>query len=224
MMSRPEIDRKEIFRYLGYGSHEADQETKRLVETCIEELDRAADVRMLMREFPLKISKDGVIDGGCFHTDSKNLLKNLGGCGQVLVMAVTLGPGVDRLLNRYGKLFVAKAVVMQAAAAAMIEAYCNEFCSNWRREYEEKGLYLRPRFSPGYGDFPLSCQQSVLDGLEAGKRIGIILTDGGLMMPSKSVTAVIGVSRIKGFCHVEGCEACQKTDCAYRREGSDGNT
>ena len=107
-------------------------------------------------------------------------------------MAGTVGSEVDRLLARYGKLSVAKAVVMQAAAAAMVEAYCNELNAMWKKEYLEKGLYLRPRFSPGYGDFPLSAQKQILDGLEAGKRIGITLTEGFLMLPSKSVTAVIG--------------------------------
>lgn len=212
-----EIDRKEVYRYLGYGTHPVDEETRKLAETCIEELDRAADYKVLMREFPLTIAEDGLIDGGCFRTKSKNLSKNLGGCGQVLVMAVTLGAGVDRLLARYGRLSVAKAVVMQAAAAAMVEAWCNEVCTGWKQDYETKGLYLRPRFSPGYGDFSLSCQEQILNGLEAGKRIGITLTEGGLMMPSKSVTAVIGVSPHKEFCHVEGCEACTKTDCLYRR-------
>lgn len=223
-MIRPEVNRKEVFRYLGYGSHEPDEGTAKLVEECISELSQAADVKVLKREFPLSVSENGVIDGGCFVTDSKKLLRNLGGCGRVLVMAVTLGAEADRLLARYGKLFVAKAVVMQAAAAAMIEAYCNEFCAEWREEYEKKELYLRPRFSPGYGDFPLSCQKRILDSLEAGKRIGITLTDGGLMMPSKSVTAVMGISRIRGFCHVEGCEVCEKKDCVYRRESQDGNT
>lgn len=217
-MNRPEISRKEIFRYLGYGGHEPDAQTERLADECVEELERVADIRILKREFPLTIREDGIIDGGCFVTDSKNLLKNLGGCGRVLVMAVTLGPEVDRRLARYGKLSMAKAVVMQAAAASMIEACCNQICLAWREEYEKQGSFLRPRFSPGYGDFPLTCQQGILDGLEAGKRIGITLTDGGLMMPSKSVTAVIGISRIPGTCEVEGCEACGKKDCIYRRE------
>ena len=106
---------------------------------------------------------------------------------------------------------------MQAAAAAMVEAYCNELNAMWKKEYLEKGLYLRPRFSPGYGDFPLSVQKQILDGLEAGKRIGITLTEGYLMMPSKSVTAVIGVSRTPAACVIEGCEACGKKDCAFRR-------
>lgn len=212
-----EIDRKETIRYLGYGANEADEAVLALIGECERELEETAQCRSLMREFPLVLGADGSIDGGCFRTVSRNLSRNLGGCKSVLVMAATLGSGVDRLLARYGKLHVAKAVVMQAAAAAMIEAYCNELCLGWKKQYEEKGLYLRPRFSPGYGDFPLACQRDILGGLEAAKRIGITLTDSFLMQPSKSVTAVIGVSANREFCAVEGCEACGKTDCAYRR-------
>lgn len=212
-----EIDRREVFRYLGYRGREADLETKRLVEECIAELSEAAEVRVIMREFPLVIAEDGTIDCGCFQTNSKNLLKNLGGCSQVLLMAVTLGIGVDRLIVKYEKLQISKAVVMQAAAAALIEAYCNELCLGWKAEHAMRGLYLRPRYSPGYGDFSLSCQRAVLDGLDAGKRIGIRLTDGGLMVPTKSVTAVIGVSAVDEACSVEGCEACGNLECAFRR-------
>lgn len=212
-----ETDRREIYRYLGYGIHPVDEETRRLVETCMEELEQAEAHRAVMREFPLNITGDGFIDGGCFRTRSRNLLKNLSGCDRVLVMAVTLGASVDRLLLRYGKLSVARAVVMQAAASAMVEAWCNEVCTEWKQEYEARGLYLRPRFSPGYGDFSLSCQEQILNGLEAGKRLGITLTEGGLMMPTKSVTAVIGVSAHRELCPVEGCEVCTKSDCLYRR-------
>ena len=66
-------------------------------------------------------------------------------------------------------------------------------------------------------DFPLECQGALLGALEAGKRIGITLTDSLLMAPVKSVTAVIGMSRIRRDCTVKGCEVCEKTDCAYRR-------
>ena len=112
---------------------------------------------------------------------------------------------------------MSKAVILQAAAAAMLEDYCDEVNEQIRRDYESRGLYLRPRFSPGYGDFPLSCQPQLLGCLEAGKRIGITLTDSYLMAPSKSVTAVIGVSPLSRTCTVKGCEACGKTDCTYRR-------
>lgn len=220
-MMEDRIRRSEVFRYLGYGSQTPDEEIKKLAEECIKEILEAAEERICVREFPLTV-RGGILDCGCFRTVSRSLSRSLGGCARVLVMAATLGPAADRLLLKYGKLFMAKAVVMQAAAAALIEEVCDRNFEAWRREYEEKGLYLRPRFSPGYGDFPLSVQKELLGGLEAGKRLGITLTDGGLMMPSKSVTAVIGISPVKGFCRTEGCEACEKKNCPYRRGPGQG--
>jgi cobalamin-dependent methionine synthase I len=99
----------------------------------------------------------------------------------------------------------------------MLETYCDQQNEKLKQEYLERGLYLRPRFSPGYGDFPLECQTALAGALELNKRIGITLTDSLLMAPSKSVTAVIGISNIPRTCTVHGCEACAKTDCAYRR-------
>lgn len=215
------IDRKEIYRYLGYRGQEADEATKQLVEVCVKELLAVAEPRYLKQEYPLRVLDDGVLDFGCFQTNSKNLMKNLGGCGQVLLMAVTLGLGVDRLLLKYGKLQVAKAVVFQAAAAAMIESYCNRLCLEWKKEYKELGLYLRPRYSPGYGDFSLAFQKPILEELDAGRQIGITLTDGCLMVPTKSVTAVIGMSEVEHSCQIEGCEACGNITCLYRRASAE---
>lgn len=211
------IDRREVLRYLGYKGRGADRIVEEMVEQCILELGREARCCHLYREFPLKLREDGQIDGGCFQTRSLNLSKNLKDCDQVIVFAATLGLGVDHLIQKYTRLLMSRAVIMQAAAAAMIEEYCDQACTQLRARYEEENLYLRPRFSPGYGDFSLDCQEALLNACEAGKRIGIKLTDSLLMMPSKSVTAVMGVSSKPYRCRVKGCEACGKKDCAYRR-------
>ena len=212
-----EIEKKEVLRYLGYKGQDADPETEALIRSCGEELTAAVKPRFLVREYPLRLGEDGIVDGTCFRTVSRNLSKNLTGCDRILLMAATLGTGVDRLLSRYGKYKVSRAVILQAAAASLIESFCDELCGRWKEEYEAQGLYLRPRFSPGYGDFSIACQEPVLNALEAGKRIGITLTDGFLMLPSKSVTAVIGLGRQPLICELKGCEVCGKTDCAYRR-------
>lgn len=213
-----DIDRREVFRYLGYRGEQADGQVNELVESCIEELCAAAEPKHLIREYSLKLLPDNWIDGSCFQVKSKNLSRNLAGCEGIILFAATLGTGADYLIQRYNKLSVSRAVVMQAAGAAMIEAYCNETCKELCKDYKRRNLYLRPRFSPGYGDFPLECQPQILDALEAGKRIGIKLSEGYLMLPSKSVTAVMGISSRPVACQVEGCEACGKTDCAFRRE------
>lgn len=113
---------------------------------------------------------------------------------------------------------MSRAVVLQACAAARIESYCNEINDKLKAEAAEEGLYLRPRFSPGYGDLPLSCQPDFCRVLEAEKTVGITLTESFLMMPSKSVTAVIGVSKIAAGCVKEGCEVCSNKNCLCRRD------
>ncbi len=211
-----DIDYRETLRYLGYKNQAADAAVLALVSQCWEELDRTVSPRSFWREYPLTVAGDE-IDAWIFQTRSSALGRNLKGCEQILVFAASLGAGVDLLIQRYEKLQMSKAVVMQAAAAAYLEKYCDRVNEELRQRFEADGWYLRPRFSPGYGDFSLKCQTAIVAALEAGKRVGITLTDSLLMAPSKSVTAVIGVGRTPLACEVKGCEACGKTDCAFRR-------
>ena len=209
---------KDTFRYLGYGSSQADEQTLKLAEECWEELERTAVKRSCFREYPLSFPEDGRMDLGCFQVASRALFKNLEHCQAVVLFAATLGTGPDILIRKYSRLQMSRAVVMHAAAAAMLEDYCDRINEEIRENYEKQGYYLRPRFSPGYGDFPLDCQPALLAGLDAGKRIGITLTDSLLMAPSKSVTAVMGVASVRSDCIIEGCESCGRADCRYRRD------
>lgn len=208
---------RELLRYLGCKNGTVpDENTKVLIDQCKQELEQAASPRVTWREYLLSI-QDHVIDMTCFQTRSKSLERNLKDCEQILLFAATLGSQVDVLLHRYNMIQMSKAVVMQAASVAMLETFCDEENQKLKEAYQEKGWYLRPRFSPGYGDFPLECQRQIAPALELSKRIGVTLTDSLLMAPSKSVTAVIGLSRLPRNCTVQGCEVCAKRDCAYRR-------
>ncbi len=208
---------REILRYLGHRGQEIPENVETLMAECKRELEQAASARSVWKEYPLKIAGH-VLDMAFVQTKSENLEKNLKDCERVLVFGATLGSGVDLLLRRYSRIQMSRAVILQAAAAAMLETYCDWKNEALQREYREKGWYMRPRFSPGYGDFPLECQRGIGEALELNKRIGVTLTDSLLMAPSKSVTAVMGLSRKPSVCSVQGCEACGKTDCVYRRQ------
>lgn len=211
------INENEIRRYLGYGRNPADEPVSVLITQCIRELEQAASPRFLYRIFPLTLRENNLIDMGFIQVTSQNLSKNLRDCSQIAVMAATLGVEPDRLINRYSRTDIAKGVVMQAAAAAMIEAWCRECQEEIRKEAGKMGLFLRPRFSPGYGDFPLESQKAIIQTLQAPKKIGLTVTDSLLMAPMKSVTAVIGLSKKNSACQEEGCEVCEKKNCIYRR-------
>ena len=105
---------------------------------------------------------------------------------------------------------MARAVILQSCAAAMLEEYCDERQKKIAAELEEEHLYLRPRFSPGYGDFDICYQEPVVRMLNCAKTIGLTLTDSFMMTPTKSVTAVIGISTQKDRCPISGCEVCTK--------------
>ena len=70
----------------------------------------------------------------------------------------------------------------------------------------------------GYGDFDIQYQKPLMQMLDCAKTIGLTMTDSFMMTPTKSVTAVIGMSRIKERCPIQGCEICEKKDCEYRRD------
>lgn len=211
--------RKEIGRYLGYKNSPPDERTEALIESCMEELSDHISPRFFSREYPLVILEDGTLDFSCFQVKSESLRRNLEGCSKAVLFGATLGAEVDYLIRRFTVLDMSRAVIIQAAAAAMIESFCNLENERLDREYRKKGYFLRPRFSPGYGDFSLEYQRRFFEALELEKRAGITLTDSLLMMPSKSVTALIGMSRETfptARAEERRCGFCEKRDCLYR--------
>ncbi len=111
------------------------------------------------------------------------------------------------------------AVILDACGSAWVEAGCDEA----ERELKERlsPRYLTDRFSPGYGDLPLAVQPAMLGALNAERRLGVHLTESLLMTPSKSVTAVLGVSDEPQPARVRGCGYCaMRETCDYRKGGT----
>ena len=220
-------DKKEIYRYLGYRGSEPDPNVAAAVDQCLDQLQSAVTPRYVFRKFEVEhISGAGETDGAEIlriagtEIRSRALARNLRGCSQAYLMAATLGMGPDRLITRASVSQMSRAVILQAAAAAMIEAWCDEVNRMIIREASSQGLHCRPRFSPGYGDFSIDHQRDFAQILRLQKEIGLSLTQTLLMMPSKSVTAVIGLSDEKSDCLLQGCEMCGKRkECAFSRIG-----
>ena len=208
---------KEAARYLGYGRNTADERTRMMIEDAFSEVEKAVGPKSICRIFDVEQFSDGMIRIGNTEIKSSSLSRNLKGCVKVVLFGATLGAGVDQLIRRTSMTDMSRAVIQQACAAAVLEEYCDKKQLETGEELEKEGLYLRPRFSPGYGDFDIHYQKPLMQMLDCAKTIGLTMTDSYMMTPSKSVTAVIGASPVKERCPVAGCEACDKTDCEYRR-------
>lgn len=211
------IDQKEVLRYLGYGKQKPDQAVHQMIDECIIALKEAVSPKFVYSIFDLQLKNNVLIFAG-MDVDSQNLRKNLMGCKKIAVFGATLGIQIDYLIKKFSRLQMSKTVVLQAVATAMIEEYCDLCQEDIREMARKEGLYLRPRFSPGYGDFALEYQKDIIRVLDCAKKIGLTLTDSLIMIPSKSVTAVIGLSATEENCHKKGCESCEKADCKFRRQ------
>ena len=183
------MDRKEILRYLRTNSEIADENVLALVDRAADEVEKNAEIKTLYRIFDCTVSEAETAIGSVIFK-SKSRAKNLNGCTRVVIFGATLGLKIDRMINTASATDVALAMAYQAAAAALIEDACDSLEQDIIAKH---GVKLRERYSPGYYDLDITDQKKLFSLIEITKRIGITLTDGYQMMPSKSVTAFIGV-------------------------------
>ena len=220
------VDRAEARRYWGCRGEGVDAAGAELLERCLAEVEGAVRPRWIWRRFSAEAGADGVRVGGRVFFASRELARHLAGCREVALLAVTLGVEADRLVRmKAAKGSAAEAAAVDAGCSALVEQACDaaerEIAAEW-------GGALRARFSPGYGDWALEDGGVLLAMLEAGKRIGVGLTEGGMMCPMKSVSAVVGLggagAEVPGCPESpEGagcgdCAKCGKRDCGARKE------
>lgn len=210
---------KDVLRYIGMPAHEKDEELIEKIIDIYKALESVAVPKFTYRKLPIcRDEKEVQFIGSLLSVKSKDLVKLFRHVKEGYVMAVTLGKEVDRFISMKQRVHMLEAMIWDACASVMIEKVCDELESDLQKTLEE-GQYFTMRFSPGYGDVPLSCQEQVLDLLEASKRTGISLTKAQMLFPTKSITAFLGISNQKEN-RQKTCGTCYlvKT-CAYRKRG-----
>ena len=213
---RTDVIRRETFRYLGCGSEVPDEKTLEMADRAIELLSERCRPRSTSRIVEISAGTEEIrLEGGAVIY-SESIARVMSGCSRMLVFGATLGTEADILIKRETAANIAMGAVMQAAAAAYIEEYCDELQTELNERFSAVGEPLGDRFSPGYGDFALEYQRELFRILDCPRQIGLTLTDNYIMIPSKSVTAVIPIG---GSCGRQiGCSCCEKTDCQYRKK------
>lgn len=191
------FDEKEAVRY--FGAKKDDREAARLVDEAFIALRNEVQPRAVKRRLSCRVTPpcDGgmgrvELEGGTVF-ESNQLANHLLGCPEVILFGATLGSRFDIGIRRLSLQRIAYGAAAQAVGAALIESYCDKLEEEWKGELSAEFTY-RSRFSPGYGDWPLTDQEKIFRLLELPKKIGLTLTAGGLMAPIKSVTAVIGIN------------------------------
>lgn len=158
------------------------------IEECLTLLRQNSTGKYSCVRVPVISGNEGILNLGFGELQSRDLSKNLEGCKEAFIFAVTIGAGVDRLLNKLSLTSPSSLFITDGLASALVESVCDE-----AERLIKNSLCCKPRFSPGYGDLSLEIQPGILNLLNAQKLLGITLNKNLLMTPTKTITAIMGI-------------------------------
>lgn len=217
------INRAEVLRYLGYKGIGADETINSLIDECEAEVLKAAVPRYVYRVVDVTQVDEGVrLEGTSVTLKGNSIKEHLKGCNKAALIAVTISDGIDRMLRIMQASDLARAVISDSISSAAIEQVCDKVEAVIKEELPEYNQTFR--FGIGYGDLPLSQQGEFLKILNAPRLIGLNVGKTDMMTPTKSVTAVIGLTTGEVSSQKKGCMSCNlKGTCRFREAGGHCN-
>lgn len=158
-----------------------------------------------------------IIEKDAMELPGNAIKKHLAECNEAVLLAVTLGTGVERLIRTSQIRDMAEAVLLDSGASILAEQVADALDEKIRIE---TGLHMTPRYSPGYGDFPIEMQRRFIKLLDTHRQIGLSVNENHILIPRKSITAIAGLADhpVKGY--LATCDECLiREKCALRKEG-----
>jgi hypothetical protein len=214
------VNKKEVLKYLGYRGGDVDVNVDRRIDEIEKMVIKASNAMVCHRVLNIETNSPLLFEKTEAVFEGKDIQKHLAECKEAIFMAATLGSGVDLLIRRLSIKDMSDAVICDAISSSAIENVCNNYCAHLEAEYAKKNLYLTDRFSPGYGDLPIENQKFFPDILQTQKQIGLCLNRSMLLEPTKSVTAIIGISEKRQEKRRLECEECLNfKSCNFRMRG-----
>ena len=131
----------------------------------------------------------------------------------------TLGPALEKETHRLmegGDLL--SAMFLDAVGVAKLEMLAHKARIYIKNKVANAGFFTGCPFGPGYNNMPLDSQTVLFDHLDA-ESIGVRLNESGVMLPMKSVSFWLRITRDKKAAEDHGykCQKCEMQNCLYRK-------
>lgn len=218
------INKNEVLRYLEYKGQDISDNLKNTIDECIEITKDKINPRYILRVYPISRENQNlndneiVIEGSNLKLKSKDLHNLLYDCNECIVMSATLGIDIEKEIRKYSYLELTKSVIIDACATTAIEELCDLIQVKIEEDLKRQGKYITMRYSPGYGDLPLDLNKEIINLLKSQKEIGLTITESDIMIPRKSVVAIIGITSNKVNKDKKSCLNCLNyKDCRYKK-------
>ena len=213
------IDPKETRRYAGLMKAKNFDE-QRIADACENAL-LLAEPRGNWEVYAYDCQTQTVAAEPPFVIEGEKIGAHLAGCDKVIMLTATVGEAIeDEVTARFQRGEYTSSILLDAAATTAVEQIADGMEKAIAPQAARAGYGMRWRFSPGYGDWPLA-QQTDMIRVTGAAKIGVHLSEALMLVPRKSITAVIGLYRVqaeKAEPHTpKGCAACPRLDCPSRK-------
>ena len=218
----PSLNREEILRYLGYQGQPLSESMQQTIDRCAATTLRVIVPKYLYRRFPILRTSEGLRVGNTpLLLRGEDIRTHLDNCEELYLLCATVGLPLEREIRTAMLLAPDEGVILDSCGTTAVEALADLAEEEIGRICAREGKNLTWRFSPGYGDLPLDAQRQLIEVMDAHRKIGLSLTDSLLMTPSKSVTAILGVTDTKKDSRKNKCEFCRhRGQCSFRKRGT----
>jgi hypothetical protein len=166
------------------------------------------------------------LDGTTFRSPGLHDRMSAARAESAVVVAVSAGPQCEAEARRLWEdgrpdEFFFLEIFGSAVVESLVAAASYRLCA-WA---DEHGLAVLPHYSPGYPQWDVSDQQTLLALIQGGGRLGrvaeIRALETGMLVPKKSLLAVFGLARevasARRLATLVPCETCALPRCRYRR-------
>ncbi len=212
------IDAAETRRYAGLSKAENFSE-QNILEAC-EEAGLLIEVRGVWKMYDYDSARKELNSEPPFLIVGRSIEKHLETCEKVVCMAVTVGETIEReVTSKFKHGNYVPAMLLDAAATSAVEQAADQMEQAIKQVVEREGFKMRSRYSPGYGDWSLSAQKELFR-VSGASEIGMRLSAALMLMPRKSITAIIGLTKnaAQSDIKMHDCSACDKLDCPLRND------
>ena len=229
------LDQKEILRYLGYKNQELTPQIQNIIDRCEAEALKIIEPKYVFGRFKISHTSSGIqVEDSDLILKGKDIASHLKGCKEIVLLGVTAGVTLDRWIRRWMISEPEAGLVLDSCGIQAVEQIADQIESEIEKQILSEGFHLTWRFSPGYGDLPLDTQRALVHILDLPRKIGVSLTESCLMVPSKSVTAILGIYDPKDILEDQSereslkierkknqCDFCNNKDrCLFRKRGT----
>lgn len=202
---------------MGYGDNGVPEgDVSEIIESLLAEASQICHPRLGFRVLKGELYGKNLRLAGLDFIPDAIIAHKFKGCPLFAIIIGSVGSEMDSWLESYRMGDdIMKAFVSDAIGSTIAETICSIGLEKLRNSMAEVGLKVTNSYSPGYCGWHVS-EQKMLFSLLPESFCGITLTDSSLMLPIKSVSAVVGVAQ-NAEMRPYGCAICKKKDCFRRK-------